>query len=123
MDHAIAKQFSKNHPSLSRDTGGEILSLIQDSNKPLPVRVYKEFAADSLFCEWAYVVDFDKNTFEVFEGFNHTPLAEDERFYGVTCDDANKDYHPVRHRMTYPIDSLPTNEEFLAELAPQEEDE
>lgn len=122
VDHAIAKKFSKNHPSLSRDTGGEILSLIQDSSDPLPVRVYTEFAADSLFCEWAYVVDFDKNTFEVFEGFNHTPLDEDERFYGVTCDDANKGYHPVRHRKTYQLESLPTDEDFLAELEPQEEE-
>lgn len=123
VDHAIAKQFSKKHPSLSRDTGGEILSLIQGSGEPLPVRVYKEFAADSLFCEWAYVVDFDKNTFEVFEGFNHDPLKEDERFYGVTCDSGNNGYHPVRHRKTYPLDSLPTDEEFLAELEPKEEDE
>lgn len=123
VDHAIAKRFSKNHPSLSRDTGGEILSLIQESGEPLPVRVYKEFAADSLFCEWAYVVDFDKNTFEVFEGFNHDPLKEDERFYGVTCDSGNNSYHPVRHRKTYPLDSLPTDEEFLSELEPKEEDE
>lgn len=123
VDHTIAKQFSKNHPSLSRDTGGEILSLIQDASEPLPVCIYTEFAADSLFCEWAYVVDFDKNTFEVFEGFNKEPLDEGERFYGMACDGFNKNYHPIRLKKTYYLDTLPTEEEFLSELEPEEEGE
>ena len=29
-----------------------------------------DFASDSLFCEWAYVIDFDKNAFEVYKGLN-----------------------------------------------------
>ncbi len=123
VDYAISKQYSAKHPSLSRDTGSKILSLIQNASEPVPLDLYKEFAADSLFCEWAYVIDFDKNTFEIFEGFNQSPLAEDERFYGVTCEGVNKDYHPVRHRKTYQLDALPTNVEFLAELEPDEEDE
>lgn len=73
VDYAISKQYSAKHPSLSRDTGAGILALIQNASDPVPVNVYKEFAADSLFCEYAYVVDFDKGTFEVFKGFNRTP--------------------------------------------------
>ena len=39
-----------------------------------------DFAADSLFCEFVYVVDFDKNTYEIFEGFNKNFLDPNERF-------------------------------------------
>ena len=123
VDYAIAKQYGAKHPSLSRDTGASILEVIQNASEPVPVNIYKEFAADSLFCEFAYVVDFDKGTFEVFKGFNQTPLSEGERFYGVTCDDAAKSYEPVRHVKTYQLDALPTEEEFLAELEPDEEDD
>lgn len=30
------------------------------------------FPQDSLFCEWAYVVDLDSETFEVYEGFQRS---------------------------------------------------
>lgn len=36
----------------------------------------KEFAFDSVFCEWGYLVDFDANTFEVYEGFQDEPPTE-----------------------------------------------
>lgn len=127
VDHAIAKHYSAKHPSLSRDTGAKILEIIQNASEPVPVNLYKEFAADSLFCEWAYVIDFDKGTFEVFEGFNCNPLAEGERFYGLKSgeDTGHRDteYHPVRHVKTYQLDALPTDEQFLADLEPQDEDE
>lgn len=123
VDYTIAKQYGKKHPSLSRDTGSSILEVIQNTSEPVPLNINKNFAADSLFCEYAYVVDIDKGTFEVFEGFNQEPLAEGERFYGVTCDGCNKNYHPVRLKRIYYLDALPTEEEFLSELEPAEEDE
>lgn len=110
------------YPSLSRDTGGGILELIQNTTEPLPLFIKTNFAAESLFCEWAYVIDFDKGTFEVFEGFNKTPLAETERFYGVTSKEGADGYQPVRHRKTYQLDALPTDDEFLADLEPVSDD-
>lgn len=119
---AAGKSVAVLYPSMSRDTGGGILELIQNASEPLPLSLDVEFAADSLFCEYAYVVDFDKGTFEVFEGFNQHPLAEGERFTFLN-DKAKKNYHPVRHVKTYQLDALPTDEAFLAELEPQDEDE
>lgn len=120
---AAGKSVRELYPSMSRDTGGGILELIQNTSEPVPLRLNVEFAADSLFCEYAYVVDFDKGTFEIFKGFNQSPLAETERFYGLKCDDVAKGYEPVRHVKTYQLDALPTDEQFLADLEPQNEDE
>ena len=33
------------------------------------------FLADSLFCEWAYIINLDNNQFEVYRGFNQDPKA------------------------------------------------
>ncbi|HBM3233416.1 hypothetical protein [Klebsiella michiganensis] len=116
------KGLSDLYPSLSRDTGGGILQLIQDTSEPLPLFIKTGFAAESLFCEWAYVVDFDKGTFEVFKGFNKTPLVDTERFYGVTSEDGADGYQPVRHLKTYQLNALQTDDEFLAELEPESDD-
>ena len=71
-------------PWLDRDWGAKILNGIykgelikthyRDPDILLKVNIEKlidssEFAADSLFCEWAYVIDLQKVTFEVYKGF------------------------------------------------------
>ncbi len=34
-----------------------------------------EFLADSLFCEWAYIINLDEGVLEVYRGFNENPKA------------------------------------------------
>lgn len=110
-------------PELSRDTGGEILGMVMRSESPLKLRNQINFAADSLFCEYAYVVDFDKNTFEVFQGFNKSPLSESDRFYGYVSDDKGSNYHPVRLVKSYELSDLPSLEQFIADLTPLDDSE
>lgn len=57
-----------------------------------------EFMANSLFCEWAYIINFDTNSLEIYEGFNKNKNAAGryaekqlecnyepkEQFYGVS---------------------------------------
>jgi len=105
---------------LSRDRGAEILELVYN-DKAGKLMNKEAFAADSLFCEWAYVIDLDKNTFEVYEGFNQTPLEPSERFYGDGG--AKNGYYPIRHVKTFSLSELPTEEQFLKELEPSEETE
>jgi hypothetical protein len=100
--------------AFTRDTGAEILILMQECG-PLTLQSNIEFAGDSLMCEWVYVLDFDKNTFEVYEGFNKTLLKDSsERFKDMPITDSG--YFPVRHVKTYNLYELPTEEQFIKEL-------
>ena len=107
------KRYSAAHPEWSRDTGAKILMEIQ-SRGGLGLKNELAFAGDSLFCEWAYVLDFDKNNFEVYEGFNQNPLTAEDRFFSL--EEPHEKYHPVRLRASWPLDDLPQPEDFLAEF-------
>lgn len=116
LDMDVAQRFKDKYPSLSRDCGSDILPLIQNSVGPIPLVSTLEFAAESLFCEWAYVVDLDKNTFEVFKGFTKEPLDESERFASVTSPNSNDGYYQVRFVESFSLDDLPTEGEFLSKI-------
>ena len=114
----ISSKFKELYPENSKDTGSGILQLIQDSNRQLKLTDNLIFANDSLSCRWGYVIDLDKNTFEVYEGVNKTPLDENERFYfmqeklkPITVYD--KTYYPIKQVISFDLDDLPTEEEFL----------
>lgn len=117
--------YQKKYPLLTRDNGANILELIMESKDEgnLWVNDSTEFAADSLFCEWAYVIDLDKNVFEVYEGFNKTPLTINDRFYYLTPESEKENerkksyggesYYPIRIIKSYDLDNLPTETEFI----------
>ena len=109
-----ADRFRATFPEFSRDTGAEILSMIY--NHRLTTNCLEDsitFAADSLFCEWAYVIDFDTRRFEVYKGFNKTPLTENDRFWFLRKYEDGA-YHGIRIAASWDLDDLPTDEAFLA---------
>jgi len=90
--------INKRYPLKSRDHGAEILGILAESDLDELVLVDDfSFGYNSLFCEFAYVVDLDNNTFEVYEGFQQEILDKSERFY--------------------------KEEAFLKELEPQDEED
>lgn len=105
-----AEVFASKYPQLSRDMGGKILDFVLNNDNVLLTDSI-DFANDSLFCEWAYVVDLDKNLLEVYQGFNSKPLSKDERFFGPM--DKNG-YYPIKHVISFDLSKLPTEEEFLS---------
>ena len=73
----LDKNWKRNYPELSRDAGAEVLQMVMDGATLLKNTI--GFAGDSLMCEYAYVIDLDKGTFEFFEGWNSEPI-NDGRF-------------------------------------------
>lgn len=123
-------------PWLSRDLGAQILQAIMDGKfegtddnfekKKFKVTVDKlvdqtNFAADSLFCEWLWLIDLDKNVLEAYKGFNTKPLAKNERFKYLeekvkreVGSLSGSEYFPVRKVASFKLKSLPDKKEFLA---------
>lgn len=119
----VSDKYRKLYPENCRDTGSDILLLIQESDKPLKLVDSLDFAGDSLFCEYAYVIDLDKNTYEVYEGFNQKPLDKDERFISLERESKHGEkYYPVKHLISFRLNNLPTREEFL-KLTEREDEE
>lgn len=81
------------------------------------------FAADGLFCEWAWVIDLDAGTFEGYCGFGQTSLAENDRFYFLRDLEKDNGYHGVRLAAKWNLDALPTDEEFLTAFKNDDEEE
>lgn len=79
------KKFSSMVPSLSRDTGGDILNVVRWSAGTVPLMDESEFEFDELFCEGVYTIDYQTNKF----------ISK----FGVTVE--------------FPLDALPTPEEYL----------
>lgn len=123
----VADKFKANYLWLSRECGADIYNLIQASTNGLKVQNGVDFAADSLMCEWAYVVDLDKNTFEVYKGFNQTPLTPKDRFYFLSEKAhverrGNNQYYPVKIVKSYSLLELPSDDTFIEDFKEPEED-
>lgn len=138
IDEINQNSWMETYPWLSRDTGANILNAIYhgsyverdviSGDKTHECDITKlvneeKFAGDSLFCEWAYVIDLQKGTFEVYRGFQEEPLAEDERFYSLFEQPEHRTdvYYPVKLAKEYKLDNLPTYFEFIDEFAEEEE--
>ena len=102
--------FKSKYPELSRDTGAKVLELIYDE-KAFQLLNYSKFIFDSLWCEWVYVIDLDKNKFEVYTNFSKNPLTKKDRFYNIKF---KKDsVYPIKIVKSYSLNKLPTVKQFI----------
>lgn len=73
--------------------------------------VNNSFVYDSLFCEWAYVVNLAEKKLEVYRGFQKAP---GNGRYGTPPNGPEaQGYYGVSLLITFPFSDLPTDEEFL----------
>lgn len=94
------------HPELSRSTSVEILALVQDGSVTKVVDSWS-FGADSLFCEYAYVVNLDSKVVECYTGFNHKKAVG--RFARRNLATATYKYKPVTLFKKIPFDKIHDN--------------
>ena len=81
MNMEQAEKYHAMYPLLTRDNGAAVLFLMMESvYDTIWLHDSSDFASDSLFCEWAYVLDLDKRVLEIHKGFNKTPVSENSRF-------------------------------------------
>lgn len=127
-DQNASQTMARDNPQLLRDMSADVLEFIAQNAPGVELSNNISFAGDSLFCEYAYVVDLDANTLEVYQGFNKEPLDPAERFASFAKsdpeDNLNLDdvYHPVRLWRTFDLNHLPSEEEFVKALSEDEEE-
>lgn len=130
---SVSEQSVEDWYCLTRETHGSIAGML-DCGYILDAHT---FPLDSLFCEWAYILDFDQNVFEVYEGFQERlptkgrwagrPTAEEDaanfKAHLKQCKEEGRDpwmprvskYKAVELIASWTLDALPTDEEFLAQ--------
>lgn len=112
---AESDRLNRMFPFFDRDHGAKILGMVLGSTGEVRMKNSIDFAGDSLFCEWAYVIDLDKLTLEVFKGFNMKPVPIGERFAEAKYEPSSDErtYFPVRLVESFSLDALPSNKEFV----------
>lgn len=119
MEQAAA--MKRDHPEFSRDTGAKILDIVQEHPEGMELADSISFAADGLFCEWIWVIDFDKRTYEGYEGGGGKRLESGERFYEFDSEEGVMGYHSPHLVAAFRLDELPTDEDFLAAFKEEED--
>jgi hypothetical protein len=67
------------------------------------------FILDSLFCEYAYIINLDDHTLEVYDGFQTKPHSKG-RYSNHECEVGHPretKYHPCALVVTFPLDNIP----------------
>lgn len=115
-DNRTPEQLAWFKTFIARELSEDVLINISNfEGEEILLRNNENFAKDSLFCEWAYVVDFDKNSLEVFKGFNQAKPSEGNRF-GTEKIKEDYEYYPCVLKHEWSLSDVPDREQFLAVL-------
>ena len=96
---------------LLRDTQGSLDRTLRSGY----IIDYSDFALDSLFCEWGYLVNFETGFLEVYRGFQRE-RHEAGRFAMLPEEEA-PEYYPIKMIAAYSLAELPDQETFLRDCS------
>lgn len=132
LEYCSFKQYFDKNDILLEEMGYiELLKEIlnNDSCKRLIITDSRHHVLDSSYCEWAYIIDFDTNKFEIYKGMNEKPLTKNERFYYYQNTDEFLAYkkqkeaqeqtvfYPCSLFLGFSLDELPNSKEhFIKEI-------
>lgn len=125
----VSNKFKQLYPELSRDTSGGILlkHIMSRESDADPLRVKKDlnFGTDSLFCEWAYLLDLDENLLYVYEGFQEEPHDQGIFVKLEGYEDKSNEYYPCKPVAKFDIskDNLQERWKTWMESLNEEDDE
>lgn len=111
MSGPTSDALAELYPEQHRNTGYTILKMVADSRIPIYVSNRFDFAADTLFCEWAYVIDLDNGKFEAHSGHGN---GEQGIF-------ARLGENTVSMIASFDLDDLPSDEEFMLAFEPEDQ--
>jgi len=95
---------------ISRNLGALILDSIANSlDTEIILKNSIDFIDDVIMCEYGYVIDFDLGTFEVYSGFNKTPLKPGDRFFGFKN---QGEFNPIKLIASFELNNLPSVKEI-----------
>ncbi len=62
------------------------------------------FLLDSIWCEWAYIINLDDNIFEIYKGFVKSKGIG--RYDCIKIDEEKDEYYGVKLMATFPLDKI-----------------
>lgn len=98
----VSNKSEKDWYCLLRDVQGDIevtvdkVSIMIDN---------KDFLKDSLFCEWAYIINLDTEKLEIYEGFNKNKKAAG-RYAKYEAKDSGEEYYGVKLIKEYNLSEI-----------------
>jgi hypothetical protein len=83
-----------------------------------PLRNSFDVGYNGALCDWAYVIDLDHHALDIYVG-NPNSVPSEGLWAGGPGDKTFEHWHGGAHRIkTYPLDRLPTHQQFKADLDP-----
>ena len=77
-----------------------------------------DFIKDSLWCEYAYIINLDDEVLEFYEGFQEKP--QEGNRYGT---EQNRGYYPCKLSLTIPLSEIDDEDKIIKMMEPYEEDD
>ena len=124
MHPGLLAAISSHPENFDRDTGSDILRIISESIGPLYLIDKFSFAEDTIFCEWAWVIDLDNRVLDAYKGpkylgYEEKPDPITNRPIPITEPESNDQgifaklgSETVTKVESFSLDDLPTEDEF-----------